>query len=421
MNRIHKFFFSLLLIFLPTQLGYHVWPDWATVLGRRIDYLSPTIYFTDVLIFFTLFFWCIELLSRIMKKEKIPFDFFSIQFSVFSILFCFMAGLNIFFAANRPVAIYAWIKFIEFMSLGFYVIKTRPSEFMIQNSLFIGVFYSSLLVIAQFMFQHSIGGPLWWLGERTFNVDTPGIARIAIGGQEVLRPYATFPHPNVLGGYLAALLPLLIYRLLKFTNVTNGKKIFYGSTTFLGLIALALTFSRSAIVVGGIAMMAAIMRMLNSESRITNKFKRKLLFCIQCSLFSVLILFFFIVVARIHTVDESVVIRQELNVAAMKIWRSSPIVGVGLGNFLIELPKVLPTRSVYFLQPVHNIYLLLLSQVGVVGIGFILLFVVKQLKHESRIMNISVFSMLALGLVDHYPLTLQQGQLLLTILLALSL
>lgn len=421
MNRIHKFFFSLLLIFLPTQLGYHVWPDWATVLGRRIDYLSPTIYFTDVLIFFTLFFWCIELLSRIMKKEKIPFDFFSIQFSVFSILFCFMAGLNIFFAANRPVAIYAWIKFIEFMSLGFYVIKTRPSEFMIQNSLFIGVFYSSLLVIAQFMFQHSIGGPLRWLGERTFNVDTPGIARIAIGGQEVLRPYATFPHPNVLGGYLAALLPLLIYRLLKFTNVTNGKKIFYGSTTFLGLIALALTFSRSAIVVGGIAMMAAIMRMLNSESRITNKFKRKLLFCIQCSLFSVLILFFFIVVARIHTVDESVVIRQELNVAAMKIWRSSPIVGVGLGNFLIELPKVLPTRSVYFLQPVHNIYLLLLSQVGVVGIGFILLFVVKQLKHESRIMNISVFSMLALGLVDHYPLTLQQGQLLLTILLALSL
>src|SRR6266516_3919214 len=40
-----------LLLFLPTQCGKHFWPDYAIVLGLRIDYLSPTFYFTDFLIF----------------------------------------------------------------------------------------------------------------------------------------------------------------------------------------------------------------------------------------------------------------------------------------------------------------------------------------------------------------------------------
>lgn len=182
------------------------------------------------------------------------------------------------------------------------------------------------------------------------------------------------------------------------------------------MIALVLTFSRSAIVVGAIAI--AIARIKKHELRIMG----------------IVLLVFILMsyVLRPTSTEESVVVRQQLNAAAIKLWATSPLFGVGLGNFLVRLPEVLPTRTIYFLQPVHNIYLLLLAEIGIVGIGLIVLFVLWVLKYELRIMNYgkrkskelfmlhtSLFIILLLGLVDHYPLTLQQGQLLLTILAAL--
>jgi len=62
--------FSLLLVFLPTQLGLHFWPGWALVLGRRLDYLSPTLYVTDILIVFLLIRWVFEKRKKIFSFKK---------------------------------------------------------------------------------------------------------------------------------------------------------------------------------------------------------------------------------------------------------------------------------------------------------------------------------------------------------------
>ena len=113
-------------------------------------------------------------------------------------------------------------------------------------------------------------------------------------------------------------------------------------------------------------------------------------------------------------------VRQQLNVAAIRLWQTSPLFGVGLGNFLVRLPEALPTRTIYFLQPVHNIYLLLLSEVGVVGFLFFIWFLQKIFRHPFGIWHLAFGILLVLGLVDHYPLTLQQGQLLLTLLMSLA-
>lgn len=403
MRHIHRFFFCLLLVFLPTQLGYHFWPDWATVLGRRVDYLAPTVYLTDVLIGVILLSWIIE------SWKKFPIS----NFQFLLLIFAFVL-VNIFFSASRPIAIYKWIKVLEFFLLGFYIIKTKPVYSFVIWHLSFGILFSSLLAIAQFIFQHSIGGPLWFLGERTFALDTPGIARINVG-QELLRPYATFPHPNVLGGFLAAVLPLLIYNLqiCKSANLQMNesiKKMMQWElvvTIVLGIVALLLTFSRSAMVVGVVATALVIARMRN---------KTIIFFYLFFAI--VLLISFF----KINPHEESVVVRQQLNNAAIKIWQSSPLVGVGLGNFLVVLPKALPSRTVYFLQPVHNIYLLLLSEVGGAGMAFFLWLLWRGLRRVTRdTYRISLIVILALGLVDHYPLSLQQGQLMLTVFLALFL
>lgn len=425
MNSVHKVFFFLLLLFLPTQLGFHFWPDWAMVLGRRVDYLSPVIYLTDILVITTLIGWFISRVFVVSAKpasakvgepgtvyDKRTFRVILASLNrsgpgtTATILAVFVyIILNIFFAANTPVAIYKWLKAGEFALLGWYIVKTKPPLSTIATPLFIGVFYSSIIAIVQFVLQHSIGGPLWLLGERTFSVDTPGISRFhfcqlsTVTCQLSLRPYATFPHPNVLGGFLAVTLPLLL-RLKKNLPRRQAGTLFYISFS-LGVIALILTFSRSAWIVGLVAVVVMIA-------------KNKRLIMILALIPTVFVLM------KVNPLEESVVVRQQLNGAAIKLWAASPLVGVGLGNFLVELPKMLPSKSVYFLQPVHNIYLLILAETGVVGFILFCWLLWKVFLHPFSIYHLSFTILLILGLVDHYPLSLQQGQLLLTLLVALS-
>ena len=48
---INKILFFLFLLFLPTQLGKHFFLDFSYLSGVRVDYLAPTIYLTDTIIF----------------------------------------------------------------------------------------------------------------------------------------------------------------------------------------------------------------------------------------------------------------------------------------------------------------------------------------------------------------------------------
>jgi O-antigen ligase len=415
-SNIHKIFFYLLLVLLPTQLGLHFWPDWALVLGRRVDYLSPTLYGTDVLIILMLLFWLTEKVYGdwcFVYREKKKFVFPHIPDTKTQILFLFIF-INIFFAANRMVALFAWIKILEMIALGFYIVKEKPKLPEIIFPLSVGVLYSSVIAITQFLLQHSIGGLFWFLGERTFSASTPGIARVDFPSFFKLRAYATFPHPNVLGGFLAILLPLIIYQLsnLPIIQFKNKKQIFYIVTSLLGIIALILTFSRSAwiVFVLGISYIACL------PARQVYRKKKKLFI----PAFLSVLLIALVIGKTFGFQDESVVVREQLSVAALSMARASPVLGTGLGNYLVRLPDYLVSRQIYFLQPVHNIYLLLLSEVGIVGFGFFVLLLKKILSYRAYRISY-VYAILLLGLVDHYFLTLQQGQLLLTIFLSLSL
>ncbi len=439
----HQRFFWLFLALLPTQLGLHFWPEWAGVLGRRVDYLAPTLFLTDLLVFLTIGFWLVAVLSQWAQgnpKSQIPMTKQIPRFKIpkfqtkylWLVVALVFVGINIFIAPNRYVAMYKWFKIGEFGLLGWYIVRTKPKLSFIITPLAVGVLYSSILAITQFFLQHSVGGLLWWLGERTFGVDTPGVARIALNWSPAspagglgfghwdfglkLRPYATFPHPNVLGGFLAAVLPLLLMSLLRpMGPMSQMKKRMYVIALVAGVIALLLTFSRSAIIVGAVAIAIAIARMRNYELRIRRN-ARYIFFIV----FSMIIIFLASYFMLHNSSEESVVVRGQLNTAAIKLWQSSPLFGVGLGNFLVRLPEALPVRTIYFLQPVHNIYLLVLSEIGIVGVGLIVLWIASQSQKWRVSLHFSLFTLLLLGLVDHYPLTLQQGQLLLTVLVGMS-
>lgn len=412
---LHRRLFILLLALLPTQLGWHFWPAWASILGRKIDYLSPTVFLTDLILIGMLATWAVP---AFIWTRTVFVNGISRRILLGMLSVAVLIAINIWASVSPAVAIYKWIKVIEFAGLGFYILQTRPALRSVVGALSIGVLYSSLLAVAQFALQHSVGGVFRWLGERTFAFDTPGIARFNIcfsflsACTLVLRPYATFPHPNVLGGFLAAALPLIGF--LFVTDTAQKKRgitaLYFWLVMISGCIVLVLTFSRSAWVMAAVGLIAlSVVYGVNGPKR-----NRRNLSLIMVSAAVVGALILLGILFRPSAADESVMRRVELNNAALYMWQRSPFIGLGLGNFLVALPDYDVSRQINFLQPVHNIYLLILAETGIVGLMLFLWSIMKSTWTTSLV------CLLFLGLVDHYLITLQQGQLLFTVVFALA-
>ena len=394
-----KFLFYLLLLFLPTQLGLHFWPNFSFIQGIRIDYLSPTLYVTDILICL-LFLVCI-LLKQIKIKLNIYFLFFYV------VLFF---GLLL---SKSPIAgIYGLIKFSEFLFLGFYIYKKIKVNGVFLRVFSLGVLFESLLGILQFINKGSLRGIFYFFGERTFNSQTPNIANANINGELILRPYGTFSHPNVLSAYL---LIGLCFIFLFAKPKTRLEKTYYSLTVFLGALGLILALGRVSLFCFAILVLYKFVNFLKLKS-IKN--------------LSLLVAFIFVMAiaglpyltrfTNLNLNDQSVLQRQSLNSAAASMIHNRWVFGVGINNFLINLPEYLkPQGSFFYLQPVHNIFLLVFSQIGIIGEIMFIVFLILVYKSANKEMRLILLFIFLLGSFDHYFLTLQQGQILFTLILGL--
>ena len=379
--KIQKFVFLLILIFLPTQLGRHFWPKFVYVLGQRVDYLSPTIYLTDVLIGI-LFLLEIKEICGFLRKRFLVSLFFGFLVLLLSLFW-------IHFQDQDPgLLLYKWIKLFELLFFILWV-KNNVKIEEILAPLSLGVLGESLLAWVEFLSQRSLG--FWILGERSFHAGTPGIALANWQGRLILRPYATFPHPNVLAGY--TLIVLILNLFLK-----CQPKFLRAFTLLFGTITIGICFSR----VVWIAWFLVLGSWLLMK-------RRNLAFP-------------FLVFWNLG--EEAIWRRIELARAAFEMTRTSPIFGVGLGNFIPKLPKFLIPKKLYFWQPVHNIFLLILAEAGMIGLcvmGYGLWVILKKLWRKKNLALIySLFAIIFTGFFDHYWLTLQQTQLLLALIIGLS-
>lgn len=387
MDKLHRKLFFLLVIFLPSQIALHFWPDWSLVFGIRVDYLAPTIYLTDIIIFLLLSSWGSEHLKQFSATLR-P------KTLVIIIFFLYLLLNSLFVADNKPVAIYKFIKIIEFSLLGAYVAQNwlvlRRSFF--KPALVIALIYTILISLAQFLTGKSIGGLLWFLGERSFSLNTPGISLFTIFGKEFLRPYATFPHPNVLAGFLLVSMLLL-------SDKTPNRLVFL----FISIL-LAITYSQG-IWLGWIVIIIFFVlqkKLLQS--------KRKVLF----NLFLLCIAIVnWVVISKQIFLDDT---RKTLVDLSLKMISQNLLTGVGLNNFIPGLPGY--SRGVNFvwiLQPAHNVFILLASEIGLIGMAFLLVFFIdllKKIQNADLYLQLIFLVILLTGSFDHYWMTLQQPQIL---------
>ena len=445
MMRFSVLIFYLLILFLPTQLGRHFFLDFSFVSGIRVDYLAPTIYLTDIFVLTLFALWLIDKIGIKKHESRIKGLNSMIHDSKFMILSAFAALLvfGILLSKNQAAAWFGLLRFLELVFLGFYAaINIKKMRFETILFLFsIGIVFEFFLSIAQYLNQGSIGGIFYFFGERSFNGQTPGIANASIDGKLVLRPYGTFPHPNVLAGYLLVGMILILYRIKNYeSRIMNHGKTLLIFSMIAGTIGLLLTMSRIAIIlwlfiVGFHGVTHVIKKIKNAKPVIHDS-----LFIIRILVVLVFIGSIFMLsplghrFTNLKLADESIVVRQELIKSSLLMIKENLFLGVGLNNFLIELPGYQKINNYFLdLQPVHNIFLLVATETGLIGLVFFLWFMFKTyqriMNHELRIKDknpiihnskfIILTAVLILGLFDHYFLTLQQGQLLFSFILGL--
>jgi len=244
-------------------------------------------------------------------------------------------------------------------------------------------------------------------------------------GRGLVRAYGTFSHPNSLAGFL--LVSLLLWWWLKPSPNPSldragllFKKVFWG-VFWLGLLGIFVSGSRTIWVLTLILILGFVLK------NIKNKIKAVTLIL----LFLGMIFFGFKLINMEYQVSDflggwdvdGIGKRTQLNWAGIKMFKESPLFGVGLGNYLVRLPEFQKNNGIFWLQPVHNIVLLALSEVGLLGLIIIISnfkFLISNKKKKIDLIFKIIFGVILIsGMADHYWLTLPQNVWLLVVVLSL--
>ncbi len=431
---------------IPTQLGKHYWGEWSSVFGVRIDYLSIIIYLTDIV----WVLWTINQLRITRQKLKHLDGRANYQlrikklFTFRNIVLLLMMGVNVIFAQNKVVAVYRWLRIGQWWLTWRLVSKNKKKIIKYLFWIIPGwIILESFLGLAQVINAGSLNGIWWWLGERRFTLGGIGIAQMRWLDEGMIRAYGTFSHPNSMAGFL-----LLAWWWWKtnlpptpFFNKTGAKNIFFGNifkwiVNWSAVLGIILAGSRTVWVMTIVLLIAEQLRITNYNNKITNyelritnygsMLKKKEILGKFLLGVGIVMLILGVININYRISDflggwdsEGWQKREWLGLSSLKMIRSNPLFGVGAGNFLVRLMEY-RVGNFYWLQPVHNIFLLAWSEIGIIGllaIGGIALG--KVMKINFKKYSWLLFIVIVTGMGDHYWLTLPQNSWLLAIIFGL--
>ncbi|MEW6408259.1 MAG: O-antigen ligase family protein [Patescibacteria group bacterium] len=488
-------FFYLFVFLLPLEKK-HVFIAKALDLSTNYSpWEAIEIYLTDIVFGLVLLFWLINLLVQNPISDHIEFEIAQhptqrwtklklYKNPVFLLLsgFFLVAIISTIQEGITNLEVYHLTKLAEYFMIFIYTVLNIDTIVKLLYIIIIFIFssfFQAILGILQYLSQHSYNLKIF--GEVDLTPQAQNVAKIVVDGEKYIRAYGTLPHANILGGYLfvgsifAFMLILLIILFFARNNEQNinnkpifanknPQKLFHVEQSlffrlfrlyynyllvifsfifallFLGLI---FSFSRSAWLA---FIFVIIFLLINFTKSFINFFKKD-----YKKIWPILILFVFITISLAtffpqikaktsHTDqygDESVAGRFEYTKTSLKMVKKSPFFGIGYGNFTIKLAgfSQKPLQWWQF-QPVHNIYLLILSETGILGLLFFLGFIgyvfylgIKAIKNIGnsiqRLVIISFFAifsgLIIIGFFDHYLWDIQQGSLLFWLISGISL
>ncbi len=295
-----------------------------------------------------------------------------LKFSRFDILFLlFITALS----ASSFFSIYPSISFIWLLKvyrgvLVYFIFSriTLNQKYLriICFAFLVVVLFESVLVLIQYLHQGLLGIPI----ETASNASTSQVLYALFNGTTFFRPPGTTEGANGLAFILAFSLPFTLIFIF-------DKKIF---TKCLGIFALSLsgtalitTLSRWGIITFFFSLGIFIFLIYTSSLQ---RFKSRLLIRIAFIFIFFALTFFLIqpyLLSRFFDVsvnDGSLAVRVQLIIQAIYVFTHNPLLGIGgdtFPNYLVNYDFTPLKISQAFPAPVHNFYLLILSETGIIS------------------------------------------------------
>lgn len=451
-----------------------------------MEYATLGFYATEILLWaavllFIVWYW--KKWKREKSKWKIRFRltkdriFITACLSLISYLF-----ISIVWSPDKSLALQQSLRVMEAFLL-FFIFTLGPLKFNeAVKWLALGAVLPSMLGIWQFFSQSTFA--FKWLGLAEHIVSNPGASVIV--GDEIgrwLRSYGPFAHPNVLGGYAAMVIVLMLLKLKdckacpEQSRRTERLPFYLFISYLLSLIfiisVIFFSFSRSAL----LALIIIILlncyivfkqkkfsylpsAALDSPRDGSLRTSLSLISCLILPIIILSVLLFPALKTRVTVSSSyevaSVVERAQGFNEGWEIFKDNKWLGVGAGNYIAYLQKIDPDRQSWEYQPVHNAGLLLLAEMGLFGVAllfFVLLSLISflfslvtnqesqvdackrsrkitvfcylparhRLRHQVLAGGCSVFCYFVLAFFDHYLISSYTGLILTGIFFGLAL
>ena len=360
-----NFLVKLFLFILPWQTIWiykeNYFGDYKNQFGT-LGFYGSEILLWIIILLFIVWYW------QKYKVESIKYKGWSFskdKIFVFSILlftvYCFLSS---FWSLDFSIAWQQALRVME-MFLLFFVLYLGPlPRKEIMRWVVLGSILPIVLGLFQFIFQSTFANK--YLGLSIHPAWEAGSAVVVGDFGRLVRAYGPFSHPNIFGGYLVI---VLLTAVSFFKDQKNFIKYF-----LVGLLLLTLffTFSRSAILTVLFLLIGFLVYSIINKNTLIKKM----------SIFGLVL--FFILLFSLWPVFHSRLSSGSINEVqsieertsgigqSLFLWSENKWFGVGISNYTLAFYNSNPNIDPWLFQPVHNVALLALSELGIFGVGLVI-------------------------------------------------
>jgi len=397
--KINRCFIYLFIFLLPCQTRYIF--DLIHYQKEQLPGLDFSLYFFELILLIIVIFTLFDLSKNLLKKspQKQPLGKKLVFFlTVFLILI-----LNCLLSQNISYAFFRLSWIIEAVCFLFILKIYQIDRIKIIYILIVSGILQSLLAIWQFAQNKIIANK--WLGMATQNPEILGTPVVFQNNKRILRAFGSFPHPNMLAGFLVLTIIFTFYLWLN-----NKNKFFLNLALIIQTIGFYLTFSRA----GFLALIFGLIffTFLDWQKLKLQKFIPLIIILIIFLSLSFLTdnLFWQRFDGQNNLNQKSNSERLEQIKTAWPILHKNILTGVGLGNYQMALTKKKPNNEIHYYQPAHNVFILIIAETGLLGLSAILLFflfIIFNLFQKNKNLSQNLFLTTATATVllafwDHY-------------------
>lgn len=351
-KKLENFFFVVFFVTLMAPLSMEVVP------GFRVYLFDFQLFALYVCLF----------MRTCMRRAHLHFGAFDFVFLLFFAwsFYCSMVGENF---ENSFPWLWLWLRGYFIIFYMRHVVGGFVSEKLLFAMIGLSLIVEPGLAIIQTLTQSSFG-----VVQQYFGVLKARESGWLYEGSRVTRAQGTFMHTNFFGNWLVMLMPFLQARM---TDSNQRLRRGYTLWWFGCLVSLILTLSRAnwmAFMLGSLAVLFAERRYRklwsNQRRLMAYIITPFLLIGMAYALFPEEIGFLMeLVYARAERTfdDKSSNIRSDLLTGAWTVLGENYVTGVGLGNSKIMIMESNPFIPSWFRATVHNIYLIVATESGIIG------------------------------------------------------